>query len=172
MTLIELLIVSTILGILTSIATPSYLGFRDSANKAAASANVAAIVPDVEWYAFDNYPGSPTTRDPDYNGSDAAYTGTNADSGYSDSGGRLPHAVAVEVRHVDLDQQLHVGSDWLGACGRPYNRERLLPLHGGGLVVQREARPERRHHQGADDAPWRQRRLLRVVKQPAAVADR
>ena len=84
MTLIELLIVSTILGILTSIATPSYLGFKDSANKAAASANVAAVVPDVEWYAFDNYAGSPASRDPDYNGSDAAYTGSNADSGYTD----------------------------------------------------------------------------------------
>jgi prepilin-type N-terminal cleavage/methylation domain-containing protein len=84
MTLIELLIVSAILGILTSIATPSYLGLRDNANKAAASANIAAIVPDIEWYAFDNYAGSPTSRDPDYNGSDASFTGTNADSGYSD----------------------------------------------------------------------------------------
>ena len=85
MTLIELLIVSTIIGILTSLATPSYLGLRDSANKAAASANVYAIVPDVEWYSFDNFPGSNTSRDPDYNGSDAAYTGTNADDGYADT---------------------------------------------------------------------------------------
>jgi len=84
-TLIELLIVSAILGILTSIATPSYLGFRDTANKAAASANVASVVPDVEWYAYDNYAGSPASRDPDYNGSDAAYTGTNADTGYADN---------------------------------------------------------------------------------------
>jgi prepilin-type N-terminal cleavage/methylation domain-containing protein len=82
--LIELLIVTSIIGILTSIATPSYLGFRDNANKAAASANVASIIPDVEWYAFDNYGGSPAARDPDYNGSDAPYTGTNADSGYAD----------------------------------------------------------------------------------------
>ena len=83
--LIELLIVSTILGILTSVATPSYLGFKDNANRAAASANVAAIIPDVEWYAFDNYAGSPTSKDPDYNGTDAAFTGTNADSGYNDA---------------------------------------------------------------------------------------
>jgi prepilin-type N-terminal cleavage/methylation domain-containing protein len=83
--LIELLIVSSIIGILTSLATPSYLGFRDSADKTAASANVAAIIPDVEWYAFDNYAGAPTTKDPDYNGTDAAYTGTNADSGYNDA---------------------------------------------------------------------------------------
>jgi prepilin-type N-terminal cleavage/methylation domain-containing protein len=87
MTLIELLIVSAILGILTSIATPSYLGLRDNANKAAASANVYAIVPDVEWYAFDNVPGANPNHDPDYNGSDAAYTGTNADSGYDDAWG-------------------------------------------------------------------------------------
>ena len=84
MTLIELLIVSAILGILTSVATPSYLGLRDSANKAAASANVYAIVPDIEWYAFDNFAGSNPSRDPDYNGADAAYTGTNGDEGYSD----------------------------------------------------------------------------------------
>ena len=84
MTLIELLVVSAILGILTSVATPSYLGFRDNANKAAASANVYAIVPDIEWYAFDNYAGSPPSRDPDFNGTDASYTGTNADTGYAD----------------------------------------------------------------------------------------
>ena len=85
MTLIELLIVTSIIGILTSIATPSYLGFKDSADKTAAAANVASIIPDIEWYSFDNYPGSPISRDPDYNGTDAAYTGTNADNGYADA---------------------------------------------------------------------------------------
>lgn len=85
MTLIELLIVSTILGILTSIATPSYLGLRDNADKAAASANVYAIVPDIEWYAFDNSAGANASIDPDYNGADAAYTGTNGDEGYTDN---------------------------------------------------------------------------------------
>ena len=84
MTLIELLIVTTIIGILTSIATPSYLGFKDNANKAAASANLASIVPDIEWYAYDNVPGASTATDPDYNGSDTAFTGTNADNGYDD----------------------------------------------------------------------------------------
>jgi prepilin-type N-terminal cleavage/methylation domain-containing protein len=85
MTIIELLIVTSIIGILTSIATPSYLGFRDSADKTAAAANVASIVPDIEWYAFDNYSGAPAARDPDYNGTDAAFTGTNADNGYTDA---------------------------------------------------------------------------------------
>ena len=84
-TMIELLIVMSIIGILTSVATPSYLGFRDNANKAAASADVYAIVPDVEWYAFDNSAGANPSIDPDYNGADAAYTGTNADEGYTDN---------------------------------------------------------------------------------------
>ncbi|HKB93919.1 MAG TPA: prepilin-type N-terminal cleavage/methylation domain-containing protein [Gaiellaceae bacterium] len=83
-TLIELLTVSAILGILTSMAAPSYLTFRNNADKAAASANLSAIVPDVEWYAYDNAAGAAFSRDPDYNGSDAAYTGTNADTGYAD----------------------------------------------------------------------------------------
>jgi len=82
--LIELLIVSSILGILTSVATPSYLTFKQGANKAAASANISAVVPDVEWYAYDNSPGNDFSRDPDYNGSDASYVGTNADTGYDD----------------------------------------------------------------------------------------
>jgi prepilin-type N-terminal cleavage/methylation domain-containing protein len=85
MTLIELLIVTTIIGILTSVATPSYLGFASNANKAAASANLASIVPDIEWYAYDNVPGAATSNDPDYNGTDAAFTGTNGDTGYDDT---------------------------------------------------------------------------------------
>ena len=85
MTLIELLIVTTIIGILTSIATPSYLSFKSGAQKAAASANLASIVPDIEWYAYDNVPGADTSKDPDYNGTDAAFTGTNADTGYDDT---------------------------------------------------------------------------------------
>ena len=52
--LIELLIVLVIIGILLAIAVPSYLGFKDRANKAAAQANVRSAVPAVEAFYADN----------------------------------------------------------------------------------------------------------------------
>jgi type IV pilus assembly protein PilA len=62
-TLIELLVVIIILGILLAIAVPSYLSFKDRANKSAAQANVRAVLPDVESYNADNVAGG--TSDPD-----------------------------------------------------------------------------------------------------------
>jgi prepilin-type N-terminal cleavage/methylation domain-containing protein len=53
-TLIELLVVMIILAILTAIAIPSYLSFRDRANKGAAAADLRAAIPSVEAYAADN----------------------------------------------------------------------------------------------------------------------
>ena len=75
-TLIELLVVIIILGILLAIAVPSYLSFKDRANKSAAQANVRAVLPDVESYNADNTVGN-TTNDPD-----GATDTTHSNSGY------------------------------------------------------------------------------------------
>jgi prepilin-type N-terminal cleavage/methylation domain-containing protein len=81
-TLIELLIVLIILGILIAIAGPSYLSFRDKGRKAAAQSNLTNVVLSLNAYANDNFKGASTSVDPDWNGTDAAGTGTNADSGW------------------------------------------------------------------------------------------
>jgi prepilin-type N-terminal cleavage/methylation domain-containing protein len=82
-TLIEMLIVLVIMGILVATSAPTYASFKDLANKTAAKANLSAVLPDIEQYSSDNYPSAPTAQDPDWNGTDAAGTGTNADSGYT-----------------------------------------------------------------------------------------
>jgi type IV pilus assembly protein PilA len=76
-TLIELLVVIIILGILLAIAVPSYLSFKDRANKSAAQANIRAVLPDIESYNADNTVGN-TTNDPD-----GATDTTHANSGYT-----------------------------------------------------------------------------------------
>lgn len=58
-TLIELLIVLVIIGVLLAIAVPSYLGFKQRAEKRAAQSNVRAAIPAAEAYYSDqgNYTG-------------------------------------------------------------------------------------------------------------------
>jgi type IV pilus assembly protein PilA len=52
-TLIELLVVLIIIGVLLAIAVPSYLAFKDRAEKRAAQSNVRAAVPSVEVFYSD-----------------------------------------------------------------------------------------------------------------------
>jgi prepilin-type N-terminal cleavage/methylation domain-containing protein len=74
-TLVELTIVLLILGILLSIAVPSYLSFKDRASKTAATTEIAQATRSVASYGADNFAGSPNDPDP------AAVNGTT-DSGY------------------------------------------------------------------------------------------
>jgi type IV pilus assembly protein PilA len=80
-TLIELLVVIIILGILLAIAVPSYLSFKDRANKAAAQANIRAVLPDVESYNADNVPAGPS--DPNGTVANGNLVANTTDNGYS-----------------------------------------------------------------------------------------
>jgi len=62
-TLVELTIVLLILGILLTIAVPSYLSFKDNASKQAAKADVRQALRSIISYSADNFPNS--SNDPD-----------------------------------------------------------------------------------------------------------
>lgn len=53
-TLIELLVVMIIIAVLIAIAIPSYLGFKDRAERRAAQSNLREAVPTAEAYYQDN----------------------------------------------------------------------------------------------------------------------
>ncbi|HEY7208249.1 MAG TPA: prepilin-type N-terminal cleavage/methylation domain-containing protein [Gaiellaceae bacterium] len=95
-TLIELLVVIIILGILLAIAVPSYLSFKDRANKAAAQSDIRALVPSVESFNSDN---GGTAGDVDASASTSGYQGMTIawlKSTYDqaiDTSGTSPYAV-------------------------------------------------------------------------------
>jgi len=76
-TLVELLLALVIMGILMTIAIPAYLTVKDHANRAAATANIRTIIPDILAYAADNVPKG--LNDPDGDPTDSGYTGLTFD---------------------------------------------------------------------------------------------
>ena len=72
-TLVELMIVLLIFGILLTIALPSYLSFKDRANKTAAKQAVVQALNAVESYASDNFPTSRSDPDPGISTTDNGY---------------------------------------------------------------------------------------------------
>jgi prepilin-type N-terminal cleavage/methylation domain-containing protein len=88
-TLIELLVVIIIIGILLAIAIPSYLSFKDRANKSAAQANVRSLVPSIEAYSADN----DATTNIDGNAATTGYQG-----------------MTMQLLHDNYDQAIAVAS--------------------------------------------------------------
>jgi prepilin-type N-terminal cleavage/methylation domain-containing protein len=76
-TLVELTIVLLILGILLTIAVPSYLSFKDKASKTAAQSDVAVAVKSVISYGADNFPNSQNDPDATTSTSDSGYSNIN-----------------------------------------------------------------------------------------------
>ncbi len=76
-TLIELLVVLVIIAVLLAIAVPSYLGFKQRAEKQASNANVRAAIPAAEAFFSDN--GF-------YTGMTATVLKASYDQGIKDSG--------------------------------------------------------------------------------------
>jgi prepilin-type N-terminal cleavage/methylation domain-containing protein len=74
-TLVELTIVLLILGILLTIAVPSYLSFKDNASKTAAKADVRNALRSIIAYSADNYPNSPNDPDPATSTQDNGFDG-------------------------------------------------------------------------------------------------
>jgi prepilin-type N-terminal cleavage/methylation domain-containing protein len=72
-TLVELMIVLITMGILLTIAVPSYLSFKDKGYKQAASQDVAQAFRAVQSYNADNFPGS--KNDPDADNSNTGFLG-------------------------------------------------------------------------------------------------
>ena len=107
-TLIELLVVLVIIGILLAIAVPSYLGFKQRAEKQASASNVRSAIPAAEAYYSDN----------------DSYTGMNLAALKSIDQGISPTlTVTLDGRHLhavrhqgQVHRDLHGSRRWR-ACG-------------------------------------------------------
>jgi type IV pilus assembly protein PilA len=117
-TLIELLVVLIIIGVLLAIAVPSYLAFKDRAEKRAAQSNVRAAVPSVEAFYSD------TAEDVEAGIAfgDSSYTGlsTAATSlGARDQALKLTTAVPVTITTAGDSYCIssNVGSWWASKSG-------------------------------------------------------
>ena len=108
-TLIELLVVLIIIGVLLAIAVPSYLGFKDRAEKRAAAANVRTAVPSVEAYYSDDVADG---------GGGSSYVGMdNAKLAAIDAGIKLEPLVAAKQTLTSYCISSHVGNYWASKAG-------------------------------------------------------
>jgi prepilin-type N-terminal cleavage/methylation domain-containing protein len=132
-TLVELLVVMLILGILTMIAVPTFVGLAAKAQAAAAQANVSSAVPAAEAYYQANYGG---VGDADGSAATSQYSGMtvarlNAQApgiasslvvAVSASGGSycLQNTQASSTYHyvggLDAGVVAHGGQVYVGAC--------------------------------------------------------
>jgi type IV pilus assembly protein PilA len=105
-TLIELLVVLIIIGILLAIAVPSYLGFRDKAQKTSAAADVREAVPSAEAYFSDQVPNNT------YTGMTPALLRSTYDSGLSTAIGTAKAETVGGVAGAGYCIEATVGSHW------------------------------------------------------------
>ena len=111
-TLIELLVVLIIIGVLLAIAVPSYLAFKDRAEKRAAQSNVRAAVPSVEVF----YSDTAQDVDPGVLYGDGSYTGLSIPALQArDQALKLDNALAVGSTSYCISSQ--VGSWWASKAG-------------------------------------------------------
>jgi type IV pilus assembly protein PilA len=115
-TLIELLVVLIIIGVLLAIAVPSYLGFKDRAEKRAAQSNVRAAVPSVEAYYSDDVADG---------GGGSSYVGMDlAKLSAIDAAITLEPLVAAKQTATSYCISSHVGNYWgykIGPAGKVLN---------------------------------------------------
>jgi prepilin-type N-terminal cleavage/methylation domain-containing protein len=74
-TLVELMIVLLTVGILMTVAVPTFLSFKDRAAKSAAKQQVSQAIRAVQSYKADNFPGS--RNDPDADNSNTGWLGVS-----------------------------------------------------------------------------------------------